>query len=369
VHIVLSVDALTPPLSGIGRYTWELATRLPAVQGIRVRFYREGKWISDLALLLNTAQPHIRRTWLQRQEPRWLREARLTWDCRGEVFHGPNFFLPACANIGVATIHDLSVFKYPETHPIERIRQYEREFDSTISRALHLIAVSEFMRQEIIAFLGWPADRITTVPNGVSGLFRPRVAAETADVMQGFNLKHGSYTLCVSTIEPRKKIDRLLSAYSRLPTALRARYPLLLLGGKGWKSEDIHKQIERFCAEGWLRYQGFVPESDLPALYAGASLFVYPSIYEGFGLPVLEAMASGVPVITSNCSSLPEVTGGAACLVEPDDEDALLDAIRMGLDDDIWKAQAVKAGLQVARRFTWDRCVEETVAVYRKVIG
>ena len=368
MQIILSSEAISPPLTGIGRYTWELATRLPAEQGMRIRFFRQGRWILNPASLLNSTRVHVRKSWLQRLEPRWMQEARLKFECHGAVFHGTNFFLPACAYNGVATIHDLSVFKYPEMHPIERIRQYEREFNSTIARAKQLIAVSEVMRQEIISFLGWPEERITTVPNGVSSKFRPHIVEETADVERRFNLKHGCYTLCVSTIEPRKKIDCLLSAYSRLPAGLRFQCPLVLIGSEGWNSEKTHKQIEQCCAEGWLHYYGYVPEADLPAIYAGASLFVYPSIYEGFGLPVLEAMASGVPVITSNSSSLPEVTGGAACLVEPDDEDALLAAIQMGLEDDTWKAWAISAGLHVARRFTWEQCIEQTVEVYKKII-
>lgn len=368
MKLILSSEAISPPLTGIGRYTWELASRLPAVQDIHVRFFRQGRWIPDPALLLNPELPHIRRTWLQRQEPRWLRESRLKWDCLGAVFHGPNFFLPACADIGVVTIHDLSVFKYPETHPIERIRQYEREFDSTIKRAAHLIAVSEVMRQEIVAFLGWPADRITTVPNGASGKFSPKSGPELLPFLQRFDLKGDGYALCVSTLEPRKKIENLLQAYKLLPQGLRERFPLILAGSPGWLSDALHEEIEHCTKQGWLRYLGFVPEADLPVLYAGARLFVYPSIYEGFGLPVLEAMASGIPVVTSDRSSLPEVTGGAALLVDPDDIDSLADSIRKGLCDDEWRESATSLGLSVSQGYSWERCVRETVEVYRHVM-
>jgi alpha-1,3-rhamnosyl/mannosyltransferase len=368
MKLILSSEAISPPLTGIGRYTWELAKRLPAVHGLRVRFYHQGRWIPDPALLLNVEQPHIRKTWLERQEPRWLRDTRLKWDCRGAVFHGPNFFLPPCADIGVATIHDLSVFKYPETHPIERIRQYEREFDSTISRAAHLIAVSEVMRQEIIAFLGWPANRITTVPNGVSDTFSPKATPELFPFLQRYDLKADDYTLCVSTLEPRKKIENLLQAYKHLPQDVRERFPLILAGSPGWLSEALQEEIERCTRQGWLRYLGFAPEADLPALYAGARLFVYPSIYEGFGLPVLEAMASGVPVVTSDRSSLPEVTAGAALLVDPDDVDLLADSIQKGLCDEEWRISASSLGLTVSQGYSWERCVDETVSVYRGLV-
>jgi alpha-1,3-rhamnosyl/mannosyltransferase len=188
---------------------------------------------------------------------------------------------------------------------------------------------------------------------------------ETNQVLQQYALEHGNYSLCVSTIEPRKKIDALLDAYSCLPHDLRRRYPLVLIGSVGWKCEALHQRIERCCAEGWVNYFGYVPEADLPVLYAGARLFVYPSNYEGFGLPVLEAMASGVPVVTSDCSSLPEVAGGAALLVDPDEVDSLADCVQRGLTDEEWRLSASSHGLNVASRFTWDRCVEETVQVYR----
>jgi alpha-1,3-rhamnosyl/mannosyltransferase len=369
VQIVLSVDAITPPLSGIGRYTWELATRLPISPSIDdVRFYRQRQWITDPAILLKDSHPAKRRSWLQRKEPRWSHELRLKWACRGAIFHGPNYFLPECTDIGVATIHDLSIFRFPETHPVERLRHFELNFSRSLQRATHLITDTETVRREVVNSYSWPSERITAVPLGVSGLFRPRSFAETAAVVRGCNLEPGGYTLCVSTIEPRKKIDRLLTAYGRLPGTLRARYPLLLLGSEGWNSEGLHQQIERSCAEGWLKYQGFVPEADLPALYAGARLFVYPSLYEGFGLPVLEAMASGVPVVTSLDPALTEVSGGASLAVEPDDEDALLLAVIRGLEDEEWRGEASSKGLQVASKFTWERCVEQTAAVYKKVM-
>jgi alpha-1,3-rhamnosyl/mannosyltransferase len=182
-----------------------------------------------------------------------------------------------------------------------------------------------------------------------------------------YGLRHGGYALCVSTLEPRKKIAHLLQAYQCLPQRLREQTPLILIGSRGWLSEQLQQEIERLAQQGWLRYLGFVPEADLPALYAGARTFIYPSSYEGFGLPVLEAMASGVPVVTSNRSSLPEVTKGAALLVDPDDIDALSRSIEAGLSDQPWRDGAIASGLAVAQGFTWDRCIEQTVHVYKNI--
>ena len=376
MKLVLSLEALSANLTGIGRYTWELAQRLPA-HGLleNVLFYRNGRWVKEPRTLLlpksepakvakSTAKPKWR---FRLKQPRWLRDGRNWAACRGRVFHGPNFFLPACAEGGVATVHDLSVFKYPETHPADRIRQFERDFKASMGRAAHLITDSAATRQEVMDFLGWPGEKITAVPLGVSSQFAPVPPDVLAPVLSQYGLTVNRYTLCVSTLEPRKKVAHLLRAYQCLPQSLREQYPLVLIGGHGWLSEALHQEIDRLAAQGWLHYLGFLPEADLPALYAGARAFVYPSVYEGFGLPVLEAMASGVPVVASVFTSLPEITQGAALLLNPDDIDALARGIHTSLCNEDWRANAIDSGLAVAQTYSWDRCIEQTVAVYQKI--
>ncbi|WP_048817667.1 glycosyltransferase family 4 protein [Ralstonia solanacearum] len=367
MKVVLSVEALMPTLTGIGRYTWELASRLPWSLGDDcVRYYRQGRWIPDCGPLLRSMDSlHARRRKLS--PPRWLRAFGMKLACRGRIFHGPNYFLPPCADAGVATVHDLSVFKFPETHPVERVRHFEQEFRRSLARSAHLITDSEATRREVIDFLGWPADKITAVPLGVAPRFAPRADADVTTPLRKYGLTPGGYALCVSTLEPRKRIDHLIRAYGALSRPLRAQFPLVLAGSQGWQNARLLQEISRATGQGWLRYLGFVPEADLLQIYAGARLFVYPSIYEGFGLPVLEAMASGVPVVASNRASLPEVTKGAALLVDPDDMDALMQSVRTGLVCDAWRSSARSQGLRVAQDFSWDRCVEQTIRVYRRV--
>ena len=392
VKLILAVDALSPNPTGIGRYTWELTRRLADHPEVRpLHFYRNGKWIKSPETLVKpllvppplhntgdaTADPSLamvagvsKKRGFRLKWPRSLRQLHASMTamaCRGHIFHGPNFFIPEIADIGVATVHDLSIFKYPETHPAQRLKEFEKHFSASMARAAHLITDSEATRQEVIAFLGWPAKKITAVPLGVSAAFQPYSASAVAPVMERYSLSYKGYCLCISTLEPRKKIAELLRAYQCLNVSLRSRFPLILVGGAGWLSEQLHADINLLAAQGWLKYLGFIPEQDLPALYAGARSFVYPSIYEGFGLPVLEAMASGVPVVTSCFTSLPEVTQGAARLVNPDDIEALAEAITASLCDESWRETASTRGKQVATGYSWEQCIEQTVNVYKTI--
>jgi alpha-1,3-rhamnosyl/mannosyltransferase len=205
---------------------------------------------------------------------------------------------------------------------------------------------------------------------GADPAFRPHSAAELAPVLARLglpNLLAQGYSLYVGTIEPRKNIDRLLDAYEALPEALRRHCPLVMAGSPGWRSEHTHARMARAASAGWLHYLRYVPQADLPALYAGARLFAYPSLYEGFGLPVLEAMASGTPVVTSNVSSLPEVVGNVALSIPPEDTDALTTALARALQDEPWRTQARAAGLARAATFSWQACVHRTVQVYQQL--
>ena len=374
MKIILSVEALTPQLTGIGRYTWQLAAGLPRVmpQG-SIRFHHQQRWVQNPALLLCDPPddafivPKSRIPWGFRRIHKRLNRPNWRRDCRDSVFHGPNFFVPDYAERAVVTIHDLSVFKYPETHPKERIDQFNRDFPRSIAKASQIITDSEATRLEVVSFTGIPESRVTTVHLAANHVYRPREADELVSDLAAFGLLPGMYTACVSTLEPRKNIANLISAYRRLPNGLRNRIPLVLAGGNGWLSDSLQCEIESASAEGWLKYLGFVPEAALPAIYAGARVFAYPSVYEGFGLPVLEAMASGVPVVASNRTSLPEVTQGNALHVDPDDVVGLSEALVRAMEDEEWRRHVVSRGLVTASKYSWERCIQETIAVYRRL--
>lgn len=365
MRLGITVDPLAPNLTGIGRYTLELyrgMSRHPAID--EVAGFLVNRWVSDPEGLLTGATR--RRSRLPKTIRRWQERRGF----RRRLVHGTNYFLPALAETGVITVHDLSIYLHADTHPIERIREFETQFARSLGRAAHVITDSEATRRDLIAHLSYPAQQVTTVHLGVSARFTPQtVAALDTPLQRVFGRAPGPYILSVATFEPRKRIEAAILAHAQFCDRTGRDIPLVLVGAKGWANESLHALIEREQRSGRLLMLGFVHEDHLPALYAGASLFLYPSIYEGFGLPPIEAMACGVPTIVSNRSCLPEVTRGAAMMVDPDDIDMLSVAIERALEDDIWRDDAIRAGLAVAAHYSWTRCIEKTVDVYRMCDG
>lgn len=379
MKVVLSIDPIRFPLTGIGRYTYELARGLQQAKLERLRFLRRSRLQSALPALDDgspTAAMPAWKRWAQRSRPavflfRALHSALQGRALRGledHVFHGPNFYLPPFAGRSVVTIHDLSVYLWPHTHPPERVRYMHAEIERSLQRAAALITNTQYTRIEVARFFGWPLERVHAVPLASGAEFRPRAHEDLRAELHPLGLAPGEYVLFTGTVEPRKNIGALLDAYSRLPVALRARWPLVIAGYRGWASEELHQRFDVAQREGWLKYLGFVPDQSFPVLMAGARLFAYPSLYEGFGLPVLEAMASGVPVVCSNAATLPEVAGSAAAFHSPEDVDSLSKLLRAGLEDEAWRTRAVEAGLQQAAKFSWDRCTRETLKVYEMAL-
>lgn len=279
-----------------------------------------------------------------------------------DVYHGTNCFsAPTRHARRVVTIHDLTPLLFPQWHTRE-VRGYANELRRTIHQQDLILTISDATKQDLERCLEVPASRIRVIPLAAAEMFRPPTPEEIRGVRTRLGLQR-PYVLHTGTLEPRKNLVRLLEAFSRTTDD----HDLVLVGTKGWLSEDIHASIERLKLSERVRITGYVDSADLPAVYAGADVFCYPSMYEGFGLPPLEAMACGTPVITSQVSSLPEVVGDAALLIDPHDVESLSESLNRLLSDQALQKELRQRGLARAKRFSWERTARETASAYREV--
>ena len=284
-----------------------------------------------------------------------------------DLFHSPDYALPPLRRgKRVLTIHDLSFLRYPEGAD-PRLRWYlTQAVPRSIGQADLVLADSQNTKSDLIELLGVEVGRVEVLYPGVEERFHPLDEGSLAPVRARYSLDF-PFILTVGTLEPRKNHVGLLQAYS----LLKGRYPhrLVIAGGKGWLYEGIFQEVERLSLEERVFFLGYVPEEDLPALYNLADLFVFPSLYEGFGLPPLEAMACGTPVVVSDLSSLPEVVGDGALLVPPQEVEALAEAMEKALSDPSLREELRSKGLERARRFTWSEAAKRLLAIYKRVGG
>jgi glycosyltransferase involved in cell wall biosynthesis len=361
--------------AGINGHIYQLLQHLPAVDAsycytaylYEPAYRTAGKsplWRTDHSRW-DTRSPARRILWEQSRLAALSREL--------DLLHGLAFAAPlAAACPTVVTIHDLSFLRFPGA-----FRPLNRWYLSSITRlstrrAARVVAVSESTRQDVVHLCGIPGARVVTIPNGVTEEFCPAIPAEAAAFRAHKGLPD-HFILFLGTLEPRKNLVRLVDAYARWRRETGAgrqrQTKLVLAGGKGWFYQQVFDRVAELGLTEEVLFPGFVPVEELPWWYRAADLFVYPSLFEGFGLPVLEALACGTPTIASTASSLPEVAGDAALLVDPLDTAALADAIGRVLGDAQTAHELRDAGPRRAALFSWARTAGETVQLYRTVLG
>jgi glycosyltransferase involved in cell wall biosynthesis len=377
VAIGIDYTAAVHQSAGIGRYTREI---VKAVAGLETPpsftpHYR--LFVADVGKDFAPPPPAANFTWYTtRFTERWL--ARLwyrlrlpipveSWTGPLDLFHAPDFILPPLrrGTRSIVTIHDLSFVREPDSVMPGMGRHLNKWVPQSVQQASHVIAVSEATRQDLIELYQTPPEKISVLYHGVGPEFKPiRETACLKAVRQKYGLNDRPFILSVGTIQPRKNYQRLIQAFARVdPGAM-----LVIAGGAGWKNEAIFDELKKAGLQERVRFPGFVAEADLPALYSAATLVIYPSLYEGFGLPVLEAMACGAPVIASNRSSLPEVVGEAGWLIDPYDIDSMAVAMGQLLEDVSGRESLTRAGQSWAAQFTWSKTGVELVNLYKKII-
>lgn len=303
--------------------------------------------------------PRRRILWEQAVLPRTLAALK------PDLFHGGAFALPiAWRRPSVVTIYDLSFLRFPRAFKPGNRLYLTAATRLAAHQARRAITISEHSRRDIATLLGMPLDRVDVAYPAANARYRPLPAQEVEAFRRANDLPE-RFIFYLGTLEPRKNLHGLLEAYARLGDG---RPPLYVAGAAGWQYSPIFETVRRLGLARSVQFLGFVEEHALPLWYNAAWLFAFPSLYEGFGLPVLEAMACGTPVMTSNVASIPEVAGPAAALVDPRDPAAMAEALARGVDDRVWRDAAMAAGLQQARAFTWRAMADETVRSYQRAM-
>ncbi len=364
--------------AGIGRYTRELMRALLARDASHryVLFFaaggmdRRGPYADELRRLCR-AHPNVRPAPIP-LSPRRLTQIwqRLRLPLPVELFtgpldllHAPDFVLPPTRARTLLTIHDLSFMVYPQTHVPSMVRYLTDAVPRSVRRADAVVADSQATCADLARLLGVAPERVTVVYPGVGPEFRPLPPEECEPVRARLGLPD-EFLVFVSTISPRKNVARLVEAFGAL-AAGRPALRLVIIGQRGWMYEEVFATVERLGLGGRVLEPGFVHDKDLPAVYNLARASVYPSLYEGFGFPALEALACGTPLITADNSSLPEVAGDAALLVSAEDSAALAGAIARVLDDAGLRAGLRAAGPPRARLFSWDKAARQILDCYQ----
>lgn len=354
--------------SGIGHYTLELARALAAIapeHEFEVVSPGPVSSFEPSAPNLHFTDAHARgvkrRYWWPIGLPLYCRRASFA------LFHGTNFDLPYWAGCPtVLTIHDLSLLLFPETHEKRLVRRAQRRLPLMVRKATAIITPSETVKGEVCRHLGVNDDKVFAIPEAARAAFYPVASSETEPVRQRLGVGP-EFILFVGTVEPRKNLMTLVRAFERI-VKTHARVQLVIAGQEGWLSSELMTYLDASEIRDRVVFTGHLSDDDLRALYSSCRVFVYPSLYEGFGLPLLEAMVCGAPVVTSNVGSIVETVGDAARLVSPTDADELAHAFTTLLDDAREREHLSALGIAHAKKFSWERTAAATWDLYQKVL-
>ncbi len=286
-----------------------------------------------------------------------------------DLFHSPDHVFPACKKIPtVLTIHDLAFLIYPENYTRINRRYLMAMIPKSVRNARKIITDADNTKKDLVRLLKVPEEKIHVIHPGIESRFRPMSKDNGTEIRARYYVPNDFYLLYVGTLEPRKNLANLIKAYYEIKNNKGIQHKLVICGAAGWLYQKLFKLVVELDLQNDIVFTGHIPDEHLPAVYSRAELLIYPSIYEGFGLPPLEAMACGIPVICSNTSSLPEVVGDAAILIDPYNIEKIAEAMIRVISDEDLKSELKEKGLKRAKAFTWEKTAEETLKVYREAV-
>lgn len=379
--VVMDAGPAVHQRAGLSRYTRQLATHILATHRDQVA----------LTLFYNTHSGHTLPPTLQQAPQHTIALGQYAWRLSvlatqllhqpayeqklppSQLYHATEHLLPYLRRPTVLTVHDLIFERYPQHHKWTNRLFLTVGMRLFVRAATQIIAVSQQTKRDLIELYGVPAAKIAVIYQGIEPTFAPAAASEVQRVRTKYTLRSQAgaprpYLLMVGTLEPRKNHVTAMRALARLKAA-GLPHCLLIAGGEGWLFAPIQAQVAALGLAQDVHFTGYVPAVDLPALYSGAAAVLQPTLYEGFGFPVLEAMACGAPVVCSNSSSMPEAAGRAALLITPTDDEALAAAIQRLIVEPELAEEMRRQGVQRAATFRWEHCADATVAVYRQLVA
>jgi glycosyltransferase involved in cell wall biosynthesis len=370
--ICFDLSAAAHERAGLGRYASSLATAMLALGAPLTAFIndpRESSLQPPLSRLPTLTARLPRKPWRLRAAASYFGGPPLDRAFPGvTLFHATEHLLPVITGArSVFTLHDAAYLLYPQYHLLQNRLYLTLMMPRFLARADAVICVSENTRRDALRFYPLAPDKVSVIPEGVEARFQPQADADHLDAVRRKYGLPARFILYVGTIEPRKNLVTLLEAYAAL-RAQGSEVGLVIAGGKGWLYQSVFERVRALGLEAQVVFTGYVPDADLPALLNCAEVFAYPSTFEGFGLPPLEAMACGLPVVCSNASSLPEVVGEAGLLLPALDVGAWAAALERVLSDEALRADLRARGLARAKQFTWEAAAKQTLDVYQSVV-
>ncbi len=377
--ILIDGIALLSPFTGVARYTYENAIRLQKQYSDRYEWFYDYGFQSTTLIKPDSKYPSenflkkiksliVSHPLLKSFIRKALSVTSYLSSPEYDLYWQPNYIPKKVkAKKTVTTIHDFSFYIQPEWHPKERLQYFQKNFWKNASASDWIITGSNFTKQEIITYMDYPADKISVIYHAADHNIYKIYHKEILQTTKEKFALNDTFLLSVGSIEPRKNLLTLLKAYRILPDHIKKSYPLVLVGFKGWKNREIMQEIEK--EKEHIQYLGYLSNTELAHVYNLATLFIYPSLYEGFGIPPLEAMACGTAVITSSVASLPEVCSNAVAYIDPDKSHEIAKEITSLLTTPEKRNNLIKKGLERTKLFTWDKAAQEHIKVFEKVLS